>query len=88
MLKQRRLVLEPYNGRLNMRRTFHEGERLTFGNCNDRGLGFERLQREKRSESIMEGDISSGVEQLSLQSIDGFFRRSHRSLRLPRQEKD
>jgi len=60
-----------------MRVTLREGEVLTFGNCGDRRLGFERLQREKRSEPVMKRNITGDVEKSSLQSVDGFFRRSH-----------
>jgi len=32
----------------------------------------------------MEGNVSSSVEQLSLQSVDSFFRRTHRTTYFPR----
>lgn len=78
MFKQRGLVLESYVGRLNVRTTFHE-EKETFGNCSDRGFGFEGLQREERSESVVKRNIPSDVEELSLQGVDSFFRRRHRA---------
>jgi len=77
VLKQRRLVLESYRGRSDVRTTFYGGERLTFGNYGDRRLGFERLQREERSKSVMQGNVPCGVEEFPLQSVDGFFCRSH-----------
>lgn len=76
MFKQRGLVLESCIGRLNVRTMFYEEEE-TFSNCGDGGFGFEGLQREERSESVVKRNIPSGVEELSLQGVDSFFRRSH-----------
>jgi hypothetical protein len=78
MFKQRGLVLESYIGRLNVRTMFVEEEE-TFSNCGDRGFGFEGLQREECSESVVKRNIPSDVEELSLQGVDSFFRRSHRA---------
>lgn len=67
-----------------MRTKLYKEERLTFSDYGDRGFGLERLQRKKRPESVVERGISSAVEQLSLQSVDGIFRCSHRTTYLPR----
>ena len=49
-----------------MRVVFQKEEGLTFCNCGDRGFGFQRLQRKKRSKSAVKGDTSRGVEKLLL----------------------
>lgn len=77
MLQQSGLVPEPYRARSDVQTAFHKGERLTLGNCGDRSFGTERLQRKKRSESVMKRYISSGVEEPAFQSVDSFLRRSH-----------